>query len=123
MLLTGDAGEEVERALLPTLDLLPIVVLKSPHHGSATASSPAFIDAIKPTLVVISCGRGNSFGHPVAAVVERYQAAGAAVLRTDQVGEIEVTTDGTSLSATTFTGIQMQPRRTRREDTKGTNPP
>ena len=35
MLLTGDTGEEVERALMPTLDLLPIVVLKSPHHGSA----------------------------------------------------------------------------------------
>ena len=39
MLLTGDIGREVEQALLPTLDLLPIVVLKSPHHGSGTSSS------------------------------------------------------------------------------------
>jgi competence protein ComEC len=111
MLLMGDAGEDVERMLIPTLDLLPIVVLKSPHHGSATSSSQEFIDAIKPTLVVISCGRGNSFGHPVTAVVERYKSAGAQVLRTDQVGQIDIVTDGTSLTATTYTGIQMQPRR------------
>lgn len=110
MLLTGDIGEEVERALIPTLDLLPIVVLKSPHHGSGTSSSQEFIDAIKPRLVVISCGRGNSFGHPVDAVVDRYKAAGAEVLRTDQVGQIEVVTDGTSLAATTFTGGRRQSR-------------
>ena len=60
MLLTGDIGREVEQALLPTLDLLPIVVLKSPHHGSGTSSSQEFIDAIKPRVVVISCGRAQS---------------------------------------------------------------
>lgn len=111
MLLTGDIGDDVERALIPTLDLLPIVVLKSPHHGSGTSSSQDFIDAIKPALVLISCGRGNSFGHPVPAVVERYKAVGATVLRTDQVGQIEVITDGSSLRANTFTGIKTQPRR------------
>ncbi len=64
MLLTGDIGFEVERELLPTLDLLPIVVLKSPHHGSNTSSSTEFIQALKPRLVLISCGRANPYGHP-----------------------------------------------------------
>ncbi|HUQ87493.1 MAG TPA: DNA internalization-related competence protein ComEC/Rec2, partial [Vicinamibacterales bacterium] len=59
ILMTGDIGREVEQALLPALDLLPIVVLKSPHHGSGTSSSDEFIKALKPRLVLISCGRGN----------------------------------------------------------------
>lgn len=110
-LLTGDIGAEVERSLIPTLDLLPTVVLKSAHHGSGTSSSEEFIRATRPTLVLISCGRGNPFGHPVPQVLERYKAIGADILRTDQVGQIEVATDGRSLSATTFTGLTRQPRR------------
>ena len=70
MLLTGDIGREVEQALIPTLDLLPIVVLKSPHHGSGTSSSDEFIRAIKPRVVVISCGRANPYGHPLPYVLD-----------------------------------------------------
>ena len=109
MLLTGDIGIEVERELLPTLDLLPIVVLKSPHHGSSTSSSEAFIQALKPRLVLISCGRANPYGHPTAPVMARYEAVGATVLRTDLNGQIEVITDGVSLNVITYTGIQIQP--------------
>lgn len=101
MLLTGDIGREVEQALIPTLDLLPIVVLKSPHHGSGTSSSQEFIDAIKPRLVLISCGRGNPYGHPLPYVLERYRTVGAYVARTDLDGQIDVTTDGVQLSLNT----------------------
>ena len=106
MLLTGDIGREVEQALIPTLDLLPIVVLKSPHHGSGTSSSKEFVEAIKPKVVVISCGRGNPYGHPVPYVLDRYKAVGAQVFRTDQDGQIELTTDGQSISVGTFTERQ-----------------
>lgn len=110
MLLTGDIGREVEQSLIPTLDLLPIVVLKSPHHGSGTSSSQEFIDAMKPDVVVISNGRGNPYGHPVPYVLERYRATGARVFRTDQEGQIEVSSDGHSLSAETFTrGAAQKP--------------
>jgi len=102
MLLTGDIGREVEQALIPTLDLLPVVVLKSPHHGSGTSSSQAFIEAVKPAVVVISNGRGNPYGHPVPYVLERYRSAGAQVFRTDQEGQIEVVTDGSSVEMMTF---------------------
>ena len=108
MLLTGDIGREAEQALIPTLDLLPIVVLKSPHHGSGTSSSQAFLDAVRPDVVVISNGRGNPYGHPVPHVLERYRVSGARVLRTDQDGQVDVTTDGQGLNAWTFTGRRLQ---------------
>jgi len=119
MLLTGDIGREVEQRLLPALDLLPIVVLKSPHHGSGTSSSEEFIRAIKPRIVLISCGRGNPYGHPVQEVIDRYKSAGARVLRTDLSGQIELATDGETVSTETFVE-SMQPRRTRSETTKDT---
>jgi competence protein ComEC len=101
MLLTGDIGREVERALIPSLDLLPIVVLKSPHHGSGTSSSDEFIRALHPRLVLISCGRANPYGHPVPYVLDRYAAVGATVLRTDLHGQIDLVTDGETLSFNT----------------------
>jgi competence protein ComEC len=104
MLLTGDIGHEVEKALIPQLDLLPIVVLKAPHHGSGTSSSVDFVDAIKPDVVLISCGRGNPYGHPVPYVLGRYHDAGAEIFRTDLDGQIEVVTDGQSISVETYTG-------------------
>ena len=74
MLLTGDIGKDVEQALLPALDLLPIVVLKSPHHGSGTSSSHDFIQKLKPRVVVIGCGRANPCGHPYRTL-KRYEDA------------------------------------------------
>jgi competence protein ComEC len=110
MLLTGDISREVEQGLIPSLDLLPIVVLKSPHHGSGTSSSQAFLDAVKPGVVVISNGRGNPYGHPVPYVLDRYQRAGARIFRTDQDGQVELSTDGRSVRITTFTKRTFQTR-------------
>jgi competence protein ComEC len=58
---------------------------------------------VKPDVVVISNGRGNPYGHPVPYVLERYRASGAQIVRTDQEGQIEVTTDGHTVQASTFT--------------------
>ncbi len=102
MLLTGDIGREVEQALIPALDLLPIVVLKSPHHGSGTSSSDEFIMAIKPNVVLIGVGRANPYGHPLPYVLKRYADAGARVLRTDRDGQIDLATDGETVEATAF---------------------
>ena len=105
LLLTGDIEREGEDAVAPLLDLNPIVVLKAPHHGSGTSSSEAFLRAVKPSVVLISCGRGNPYGHPVPYVLDRYRAAGADVFRTDRDGQIDLSTDGRSLRISTF---QMQ---------------
>ena len=100
-LLTGDISRETEQALLPSFNLLPTVILKSPHHGSGTSSSAEFIDTIKPAAVLIGVGRGNPYGHPVPYVLDRYRSAGARVLRTDRDGQIDVVTDGRTLRFTT----------------------
>jgi competence protein ComEC len=110
MLLTGDIGREVERSLLSTLDLLPIVVLKSAHHGSGTSSADDFVRAIRPRVVLISCGRANPYGHPVPQVLERYKEAQSHVFRTDQDGQIELRTNGLSIQVETFNGRQVDVR-------------
>jgi len=110
VLLTGDIGREVEHALLPTLDLLPIVVLKSAHHGSGTSSSDEFIHAINPRIILISCGRANPYGHPVPQVLARYRETQSQVFRTDLDGQIELTTNGLSVQVKTFSGRSLDYR-------------
>jgi beta-lactamase superfamily II metal-dependent hydrolase len=52
-------------------ELDTVLVYKTHHHGSATSSSDALLNAIAPKVAVISCGDGNSYGHPTAAAVNR----------------------------------------------------
>lgn len=94
LLLTGDAGEATERAMIQNGRPVQAVVFKAGHHGSDTSSTAPFLATVRPQIVVISVGAENNFGHPSPAVLERLAAAGAAVLRTDQLGTIEVITDG-----------------------------
>jgi competence protein ComEC len=104
MLLTGDISRDIERELLATLDLLPTVVLKVAHHGSATSSAAEFVGQLRPRIAVIGVGRGNPYGHPVPYVLERYEQAETEVFRTDVDGQIDVVTNGHSITVTTFTG-------------------
>ena len=104
LLLTGDIGAEVEQAIAPLLTPARIRILKVAHHGSRTSSSQALLDAWRPQVALISCGRGNRFGHPAPEVVRRIEGIGATVLRTDRDGQITIETDGKSLQARTFTG-------------------
>jgi competence protein ComEC len=96
-LLPGDIEAPVEQELVASGVPLAATVLKSPHHGSRTSSSEAFLEAVDPQLVVISVGAENSFGHPSPEVIERYAAYGLPVLRTDERGTIEFITDGEKL--------------------------
>lgn len=74
-------------------------VLKIGHHGSAGASSPAFLAAVAPRIAVIQVGAENTFGHPHPDVLARL--AGSDILRTDQRGRIEVISDGKQVWAKT----------------------
>lgn len=96
-LLPGDIEQEIEEALVRQGLPLQATVLKSPHHGSSTSSSPAFLDAVNPQLIVISVGADNRFGHPTQAVLDRYAERGLRVLRTDELGAIELVTDGVNV--------------------------
>lgn len=104
LVFTGDIGREAEQAIASSFAKVPIRILKVPHHGSATSSSPNFVAALAPDIAVISAGRGNTFGHPVPVVLERYQRIGAAIFRTDQDGAVFVETDGKVVRVRTFMG-------------------
>ena len=97
-LLTGDIEEEAENRL----GKIPADVLKVPHHGSKSSSSPGFIAAVGPRLAIVSAGYRNRFGHPHPTVVDRFRAAGVQLYRTDRDGAVTVSTDGASVWVRTF---------------------
>jgi competence protein ComEC len=112
IVLPGDIGREGEEAILPRLEPSPIVVLKAPHHGSATSSTPALLSALKPAAVIFSAGRDNRFGHPAPAVVARYKALGVPIWSTAEDGAVILDTDGKSVTLTGWTGrrLTLRPR-------------
>ncbi len=93
-LLTGDIDAHAEQEILARGEVGYATVLKVAHHGSATSTSAAWLDAIRPQIAVISVGAGNAHGHPNEQVLERLEAAGCRVYRTDKDGTIEIITDG-----------------------------
>lgn len=112
-LLTGDIEEAAEQALR----FEPVTVLKAPHHGSATSSTPGFISATRPRYVVFCVGPLNRYGLPDEEVVERYQQTGARCFRTDRDGAVTFRTDGREVKVETFlesAGLQMDERAERR---------
>jgi competence protein ComEC len=98
-LFVGDAEREQEGELVGPR--VRADVLKVGHHGSATSSSERFLDAVRPSVAVISCGARNRFGHPNPDTLARLRASGARVLRTDRAGSVTVTTDGRTLKVAT----------------------
>jgi competence protein ComEC len=100
VLLPGDAGAAVEEDLPP----LTSTVVKVPHHGSRSASSPRLISTSRAWLALFTDGRANRFGLPAPEVVERWRAAGAEVLRTDVDGALRVELDESGVRWETFRG-------------------
>lgn len=97
LLLTGDGEEQAERTMLESKRPLRAQVFKAGHHGSVSSSTLPFLQAVRPQVMVISVGAENRFGHPHPDVLARAAQVGAAVLRTDELGTIEVTTDGETM--------------------------
>lgn len=102
-LLTGDI-ERAAEATLPLDRRARLRVMSAPHHGSRTSSTPALVKGWLPHLVLVSAGRGNSFGHPAPDVLARYERAGVDVVRTDLDGAIIVDTDGRTVEVRTEIG-------------------
>jgi competence protein ComEC len=91
VLFSGDVEKKAEAALLRTVPmLLAADVLLAPHHGSKSASSLAFIQAVDPSMVLISAGKLNHFGHPHPEVLQRYEARLVKIYSTASHGAVEV---------------------------------
>jgi len=105
ILLPGDIGTDAENKILENSREIQSQVLKSPHHGSRSSSSKAFLDRVAPEIVVISIGLGNRYGLPDHEVLERYKKMGIKVYRTDHHGAVEVSSDGQRIYVRTASGI------------------
>ena len=102
-LFTGDMETAAENDMLDHWDGRfdwNVDVLKVGHHGSSTSSGYRFVYETDPEYAVISCGAGNSYGHPHEEVVSRYSDAGIPMFRTDRLGHILATSDGETISIT-----------------------
>ncbi len=89
-LMTGDIGFGAESYLVGRDEQdLRADILKVPHHGSKNSTGAAFLASVRPRLAVIEVGE-NRYGHPAPAALERLEAAGAALLRTDLAGTVSV---------------------------------
>jgi competence protein ComEC len=87
-LLAGDVEARGELEILRREPQLDARVLVVPHHGSRTSSSPEFIDAVAPTVGIVSVAHRSRFRHPHPAVLARYRERGIAIRRTDLEGAI-----------------------------------
>ncbi|UOK62181.1 competence protein ComEC family protein [Paenibacillus sp. OVF10] len=67
-----------------------IDVLKVAHHGSKTSSTEAWFQYWNAKTAVISAGVNNTYGHPNPGVMERLEATGSDIYRTDQMGEVQM---------------------------------
>lgn len=94
LLLTGDAEVNGEAAMLARGRDLYSLVFKAGHHGSNSSSNSHFLAAVQPQIVIVSAGENNRYGHPHRELLERVDEIGAVLLRTDELGTIEVISDG-----------------------------
>ena len=88
-LLTGDAPANI----LVKYPIESINYIKVPHHGAKTGLTQALLELLSPQLAVISVGK-NSYGHPTPEILSLLKENNIKVLRTDEVGNIEVVSDG-----------------------------
>ena len=98
-LFTGDIEKAAEAALAPRIGKATVV--KVPHHGSHSSSTPDFVRALQADVAVIPCGPDNRYRHPRPQTVHAWAAS--ALYRTDTDGAIEITSDGQRLSIRRFT--------------------
>lgn len=96
-LFQGDAESQVENDLLFSDYDLSADVLKLGHHGSKTASTEKYLDAVNPNIAIISCGQGNPFGHPRVTVMEHLVKRDIDYYITVDNGDITVASDGKKL--------------------------
>ena len=98
LLFTGDIESEAEAALVERYaGFLDCDFLKLAHHGSDTAGTEVFLAACTPTLAAVSCGEDNEYGFPHAAVLQRLEAHGTQLYRTDTEGTLVFECDGTEI--------------------------
>ena len=104
ILLPGDAERQAELRILGENppETLRSDVLKVGHHGGKNSTTQEFLRAVEPKIGIVSVGEANIYGHPNPELLERLDAWGVRVLRTDRDGAVHVLTDGKQLEVSCF---------------------
>lgn len=97
LLWTGDISDSAEPLRGVDCDVLQVA-----HHGSVHATGAAFLRQATPAVALVSSGKGNAYGHPAPALLERLEMAGATTFRTDQSGALTVYLDQPELIVRTY---------------------
>jgi len=71
--------------------------MKLAHHGSSTSNSDVFLDAINPSIAVISLKKDNSYGHPHVEIIQAIRDQKIQLYRTDEQGTIIIKSDGKTI--------------------------
>lgn len=93
-LFTGDAEKSEEDGIWTNIKC---DVLKVGHHGSDSSSTSNFLKKVEPKYAIISCGLGNTYGHPNDEVLKRLYDRNVDVFRTDLQGTIVFTSNGKNI--------------------------
>lgn len=101
-LFAGDTESASEQEMIASGANLKADVLKVGHHGSRSSTTQAFLSSVSPKYAVISCGAGNSYGHPHQETLDRLKKAGVQTYRTDTQGTVIITSDGKTLTIKTL---------------------
>lgn len=88
---SGDISSEVEKKLVVSGLCMDVDFYKAAHHGSRYSNSKTFLQALQPEIAVVSCGAGNSYGHPGEEALLHMEEAGAEIYQTMLQGRIRVT--------------------------------
>lgn len=91
---TGDIEADAEKDMVTQNLVTDVDFMTVPHHGSKGSSTEEFLAKAKPEYAIVSVGANNSYGHPTADALNRYNAIRSKVYRTDQLGDIVIKTDG-----------------------------
>ncbi|MCF6466390.1 ComEC/Rec2 family competence protein [Clostridium sp. Cult2] len=120
-LFMGDAEKPSEDEILAAGYDIKADVIKVGHHGSNSSSGGRFITNVSPHHAVVSCGKGNSYGHPHKETVNRFTGNNIKLYRTDRDGTIVFTSDGNKITVTKL-GTQQKPNNKNTSPAKSTAP-
>ena len=96
-LITGDAEQQSEMDMINSGKPMTADVYVAGHHGSRSSSTDPFLDSVSPVYGLISCGTGNTYGHPAMETLQRFRQRGIKMFRTDLQGTVIVFSDGDTI--------------------------
>ncbi|WP_436927665.1 lamin tail domain-containing protein [Halosimplex amylolyticum] len=109
-LFTGDAEDDQEAYLVDTYGTaLQSTILKAGHHGSASSTSGAILDAVDPKAVVISSAYDSQYGHPHEEVLQRLAARSIPAYWTATHGNTVLASNGTHVVVKTQQAAPTDP--------------